>query len=297
MPCSKPRLGVRLPNGTIFPTDWNRWMPGFVRLPCGQCAFCRKVRALAWAVRITCEASLFDDNAFLTLTYAVDPGGLNISHMQKFLKRFRRAIEPRKIRFFAVGEYGGEHHRAHWHCIIFGWYPCIEDRYPVRSGLVGSHTVNHAWAEFDSIFGYNSVGDVSPKSAAYVAQYALKKITGKHAEDSYTDGDTGEICHPEVALMSRGGRTGHGIGYKWFDSHCDNVFPSDSVYFNRGLTKPPRYYMEILKMVNPELAAEVSAARVLEFDPLEYDRLLVNDLADTVLKSKMASTNSRHREI
>ena len=40
-----------------------------VPLPCGQCLNCKLNKAKEWAVRCVLEASLYDENFFVTLTY------------------------------------------------------------------------------------------------------------------------------------------------------------------------------------------------------------------------------------
>ena len=43
-----------------------------ILLPCGQCVGCRLERSRQWAMRCLHEASLYEDNCFLTLTFAPD---------------------------------------------------------------------------------------------------------------------------------------------------------------------------------------------------------------------------------
>lgn len=295
MPCTSPILGWRGKGGKVFFKPKEALSPGMVRVPCGQCMHCRKVRALGWAVRIMCEAALHQENSFITLTYRdpMPPGGLCDRDFQLFMKRFRKALEPTKIRFFAVGEYGDQHHRKHWHACIFGWYPCPHDQYEVSHGHVKSHTLDAAWG-----LGLCDVGFVEPKSAAYVGQYAMKKMTGSFADEWYLDEETGEICQREHSLQSRGGRNGHGIGYDWFVKHRDNMYPSDSIYFNGSTTIPPSYYMQLLKAVDPSMAEEVANARVKKFDEAEYDRLVLDGVQEKYNRSKAEVLGgTRHREI
>ena len=40
-----------------------------MEVPCGTCIGCRLERSRQWAVRITHEAQLYEDNCFVTLTY------------------------------------------------------------------------------------------------------------------------------------------------------------------------------------------------------------------------------------
>lgn len=65
-----------------------------VEVSCGQCIGCRLELSRMWAVRCVHEASLYDENCFITLTYRPEDlpldGSLNKVHFQKFMKRLRR---------------------------------------------------------------------------------------------------------------------------------------------------------------------------------------------------------------
>lgn len=103
------------------------------------------------------------------------------------------------IKHFTVGEYGEENHRPHYHSIIFGWYPSGEDAIRVNGKIVSSGLLERTWDR-----GFVHVGEVTPESAAYVAGYALKKITGKQAAEHYLNPETGEFRIPEFLRISRG---------------------------------------------------------------------------------------------
>ena len=132
------------------------------------------------------EADKHDFNSFVTLTYSDTPEysyngvGLIPEHLRDFWKRFRFHLYPQKISYFAVGEYGSQNQRPHYHACIFGWYPIGTDSIPVRPGLVTSARLQKAWGH-----GFVSVGELTPESAAYVSGYCLKKVTGKNAQEFY----------------------------------------------------------------------------------------------------------------
>ena len=44
-----------------------------IQVPCGSCAECLKANSRSWAFRILQEASHYDDNYFITLTYDDEP--------------------------------------------------------------------------------------------------------------------------------------------------------------------------------------------------------------------------------
>lgn len=77
-----------------------------LKLPCNTCIGCRLERARQWAMRCVDEASLYEDNSFITLTFDDEhlPSNrsLDVSIFQRFMKRFRKEVAPLRIRFFML---------------------------------------------------------------------------------------------------------------------------------------------------------------------------------------------------
>lgn len=216
-----------------------------VEIPCGQCIGCRLEKSRQWAIRCVHEASGYEDNSFITLTYAPEnlpsDHSLDKTHFQKFMKRLRKYADRPKdngIRYYACGEYGELRSRPHYHAILFNWD--FEDKYlwSKKNGhlLYRSETLEKLWP-----YGFASIGEVTFESAAYVARYVMKKITGENAEAEYRtfDKETGEIhqLEPEFALMSRR----PGIGKKWFDKYYRDT-NKDFITVNKQKVKIPKYY-------------------------------------------------------
>ncbi len=78
---------------------------GSIELPCGRCVGCRMRRASDWSLRVMHEASLYEDNCFLTLTYGegkLPPhGSLCHEDFQKFIKRLSYHVKS-PVRFLHV---------------------------------------------------------------------------------------------------------------------------------------------------------------------------------------------------
>ena len=82
-----------------------------LEIPCGQCIGCRLDKSRQWAIRCVHEASLYEENSFITLTYAPEnlpkDRSINKETFKKFMKRYRKEIDKndpgRKIRFMASG--------------------------------------------------------------------------------------------------------------------------------------------------------------------------------------------------
>lgn len=152
---------------------------------CGQCMPCRINRRRLWAHRIMLEANEYSDNSFVTLTYSDEylpgcdehPGGVLLpKHLQDFFKRFRSSIAPRKVRYYAVGEYGDRSGRAHYHVALFGWPSCLrgQTQYSRRSDrccAVCDHLRN-TWQ-----WGNTYSGQLNAEAAQYIAGYVTKKWT------------------------------------------------------------------------------------------------------------------------
>jgi len=153
--------------------------------------------------RIILEMAQYQDNAFLTLTYAEEHlpkgGTLEPRHLQLFFKKLRKIVEPTRIRFFAVGEYGTRTKRPHYHCALFN-YPSCAKPYEPKSGHCNCAPcagVLESWRADDGaarkkgpIRGNITLGKLEPASAAYVAKYATKSMAkGDH-----------DVAHPAGCL-------------------------------------------------------------------------------------------------
>lgn len=158
------------------------------------------------------------------------------------MRRLRR-VRP-GVRFFAAGEYGEELGRPHFHALLFGcFFKDREFHKELDSGfrLYTSAELEQLWPQ-----GFSSVGDVTFESAAYVARYVVKKVTGPMAEAHYefVDIGSGEVSQrvPEFARMS----LKPGIGARWYEKFGNEVYPEDFVVINGVRCAPPKYYDKLL---------------------------------------------------
>ena len=167
-----------------------------ITLPCGRCVGCRLKRSKEWAIRCIHESKLHSDNAFITLTYddkklpyrpiGVPPADKSLYYpdFQKFMKRLRKAYSGRIIRFYMAGEYGEQFGRPHFHACLFG--VDFSDKIPFKKTPSGSVIYTSKILEKLWPYGFSSVGNVDFQSAAYVARYIMKKITGAAADSHYS---------------------------------------------------------------------------------------------------------------
>lgn len=135
-----------------------------VPVPCGRCPLCLKRMASAWSFRLMQECKVSISAHWLTLTYDTDHLSfthnryktLNQRHVQLFMKRLRKAHgkEHPKLKYFYVGEYGGQRFRPHYHMTLFN----------ARLELI-----QPAW-QYGSVF----FGKVSGASVGYTLKYMMK---------------------------------------------------------------------------------------------------------------------------
>lgn len=265
------------------------WRP--IKLPCGRCDGCRIARSKDWAVRAMNEASLFEHNCFITLTYneaSVDRrGSLIKSDFQNFMKRLRKnyaGIEEvnysgkttSPIRFLHCGEYGDLMDRPHHHACLFNFdFP---DRYHWRKN--GEHMYDRSdileelWSKEVTVtesqqydvqclftrkdklyakLGHCEIGDLTYGSAAYVAAYVTKKVTGIYAPEHYARYDEQDeewyYLEPEYITMSRR----PGIGKWWYEKYGKtDLFPKDFLTVNGVKHKVPKYYDSLKIKEDPE---------------------------------------------
>lgn len=213
------------------------------------------------------EAQLHERNAFITLTYDDDHAPLDFSlrhrDWQLFAKRLRKRMGP--FRFYMCGEYGEQFTRPHYHACLFGID--FDDKEPIRKLTQVTNATLYSSPTLDSLWkhGYASLGAVTFESAAYVARYVMKKITGDRASSHYTYIDQhGEIHQrqPEYNQMSRR----PGIGKEWIDRFRTDVYPSDQVITRGHPSRPPRYYDQQQEKTNAQMMEQIKKKRMEGLD-------------------------------
>lgn len=291
MPCYKPVLALvkRCPNGGKAKVTFPKSLPSGdtskygqpTPLPCGQCVGCRLERSRQWAIRLMKELRLHERSSFLTLTY--DDANLNytkwgkptlvLDDIQLFLKRLRKELYPHRIRYFQCGEYGDENMRPHHHMILFGEDFC-KDRERIEDTRTGfaqytSPTLTRLWGK-----GRCTISEVSFESAAYVARYCLKKISGPGSSFILRG------AKPEFVTMSRN----PGIASAYFEEFVDEIYSHDEVIPSPGRppSLPPKYFDRLLERGDPALYAEIKKNRTEGLDFWTDE-----DSTDTRLKTRM----------
>lgn len=234
----------------------------------GRCMGCRLERARVWGVRCTHEASLYDENLFLTMTYDDDhlPYGNTLvrKHVTDFFKRLRRRYPSQKIRHLYCGEYGGETERAHYHAIVFNLWPSDAEFFFRKEGndYYRSDKIDQIWG-----LGHCNFGEVTFKSASYVAGYCKAKIQGPMAKEYYQwiDESTGEIIDRLPPFQGQSLKPG--IGQPWIEKFMTDVYPRDQIIIDGNPCRPPRYYDQLCEKLRPDLWRKTKRKRWKEYDP------------------------------
>lgn len=276
MQCHNPRNVSFRDDGKTFAYTERDRDPQFAwfKRPCGKCLACRLQQSRDKAARCVLESAQHDRTCFVTLTYDDDhleSPKLDPTHFQKFIKDLRtdlftglldrvfpnlgqkqqralwRALskERRKelyatirISVFAVGEYGTKNKRPHFHALLFNWRP--SDGVPKYKNDMGdqiyeSEDLTRRWGR-----GMCDFGEVTFKSAAYVARYAAKSFT--HGADFNKD----------FKPWSRSS-SANAIGKSWIEKHWPEVFTLGHVVLPDGtIIGIPRYFEDWFKKTHPE---------------------------------------------
>lgn len=286
MPCFHPLPAWRTDDGQITLSKAMKRDDHSLYLPCGKCLGCNKAHARAWALRCHLELQQHAHAAFTTLTYdqAHLPPTLHKRDLQLYLKRLRYSTD-RAIRFFASGEYGEECGRPHYHALLFG-----------LSNRDHAGEIEKAWTSpaTGRLQGLVRTYDVTPAAIAYVAGYTAKKWTDRfyaaaanadRTKQIFTDGTGFYRWQPPFLQMSRGGRTGVGIGGITRDKYASSW--RDFVHENGSKMHVPRYLHEAWKAVatseqQEQLEQEKYELSLKHRKPTETELLAAEEQAATL---------------
>ncbi len=167
----------------------------YIQVPCKKCTVCLKRRAMQWLFRLQQEHKVCKTAAFMTYTYNQDtlpysPNGLptlNQKHHTDYMKRLRKRVtrltpNAQKLRYYCVGEYGGETERPHYHAILFNLPQSYIDK---------PHIIADIWTH-----GIISCDQVTDASIAYVTGYVNK-------QKFFTTNDPQDDRTKEFSVMSK----------------------------------------------------------------------------------------------
>lgn len=222
-------------------------------VPCGKCAFCIKKSIDSWCLRLYHEMEVSSSAFFVGLSYNDEhlPPGEELCKrdLQLFIKRLRK-VNP-GIRYFAVGEYGTEKGRPHYHAVIFN--------------LVDLSLVTDSWSDQ---FGHPLGFVVGSRATMGRIRYMVEYMALPQAENGK---------QKAFRVMSRNPGIGFSYVSKWKGFHKAR---SDSVVYTFDTPNAmPRYYKDKIYNVHQRAlvvakAMEYSASNPKTVCPVEHDKLL-----------------------
>lgn len=261
--CTRPLTAFHNPEGgrPIFGQEGVRLGLQKMELPCGRCPECCKDYYSQWATRGSRELSRWDSSVFCTLTYNDEnlppDNSLRKEDVQKFIKRVKKffgSCKENPIRQTYCGEYGETNGRPHYHVILYNClFPDRKPHYVTDQGhqVFTSEILSRLWGK-----GFAEFGIATPGSIAYLYKYILKKKSRREKKEPLIverDGITYEVAH-EFIESSRN----PGIG-----AHLRGSSSLRKGYLSVGGVKQklPKYYLEWLRVNEPEVFDEISNLR------------------------------------
>lgn len=244
------------------PTPMYRKINGYtVPVPCGRCLRCRIDNRNMWTWRIVAELK-HCDGVFVTLTIDDENlRGLSVykKSLQDYHKRLRKALKGRRIKYFAVSEYGELGFRPHYHEILMN----VSLGAPLSREISPDYVaIRRSWP-----FGFIKVEPASRSNIRYVLKY-LDKM-----QDSRSFALEHPGLNPPFRLIS------NGIGADWIRSEGFSLLNEQDCFYYDGKFRPlPRYYKEKLGLVDRyrEDYSDVSVMSRLSSSPKRLEKVLSN---------------------
>ena len=171
----------------------------YVEVPCGNCEICKANQARKKAERAMAEANTWEKNEVINLTYNEENLPLNTrkdgtkvatlrykdvqDFKKRLLKTWKEKYGAKGIRFLCACEYGEKYQRPHYHLIMFNFE--VKDK--IFYGYTKKGSKEWGSKEIEKIWGKGNItiGEVSPETIQYVANYCLKKFKGKETQRYY----------------------------------------------------------------------------------------------------------------
>lgn len=204
------------------------------------------------------EAKSHDENCVITLTYAPEHlpknGSIVPEHAVNFMKRLREHADRKEnrqgIKTYGCAEYGEQFGRPHYHIILFNYTFRDAKPYGGKPGYYTSDILNQVWG-----FGGTQVMDLTFDSAAYVARYIMKKLTGARA------GEYGEKLPEQTICVSQ-----KGIGKDWYKENKHKIYAIDLMHVNGQKIKPITYYDKRYEIEHTENYKKIKEKRKQEIE-------------------------------
>lgn len=144
--------------------------------------------------------------------------------------RYLRKVVGTGVRYFLVSEYGGDHHRPHYHCVLFNTR---------RDVLELREIVDKCWRR-----GRTQVEYISQGRIHYITKYALKD------SEQFGSADRSSPLYP-FRRFSTGGTHQKGLGYNYISARSSEFHINDNEHFRLYVNingdrrlRMPRYFKD-----------------------------------------------------
>ena len=243
---------------------------GLVPVPCGKCYECLKQWSNDWRFRLKYELDNSLCSFFLTLTYNDDNLPIGFNHdvceyqsylvkkdLQNYFKRLRKNCKELVFRYFAIGEYGGNYNRCHYHVVFFF------KSFPFRSK---NHLYNFLNANWNKGFIYLKA--TVKKHINYVSAYFNKVDKSSHLVEPF------KLMSKSLGLCFLTAKR-----IKYFFESFKTAMPNP---FGAGYVSLPRYYRKKLDEMTADIVPDNYGfvwSQIAKWKPREYKGLnkLFND--------------------
>lgn len=235
---------------------------GWLEVPCGRCAACKKERKKEWGLRMLLEAETYRvkgvDSCFVTLTYdnlnvplVAGKKGVHLNLDKKdftdFMKRFRERLayafgDRVDFSYYMSAEYGEDTFRPHFHIIFMG------------IPLSCKSLIEESWQK-----GHVEADILTLGTCNYVAGYVQKKLYGDVAEEEY------DLREYPFSSMSKG------IGLAYFQQHGKQIFEDGYISVNGHKMRIPRYFWKQVEAGKID-GLTVTSVKAASSDRISYVR-------------------------
>jgi hypothetical protein len=267
-------------------------------VPCGKCINCIQRKRGDWSFRLLQEQKNSLLSTFLTLTYnektIPDNHQLEKKALQRYFKRVRS--ENKKLKYYAVGEYGTDNGRPHYHAIVFNIpNQLLVDKWQNPVFRVNTNTGEITESGKQPI-GFVTTDQVTEASIHYVTGYILSKDEKdeKTGKSITTKSKLGDTLRP-FAIMSKGlGKIYLKHNEKLHKSQFKNdttkeggikqilpryyrnvMFPKDEIGIKLGLVPDHALTLNTLKNYLLDKYGEIDFKQ--EFEKRKYNKLMVKN--------------------
>lgn len=191
-------------------------------VPCGKCIACLQKKRADWTFRIKAALQQATSATFLTLTlqdeFLIKNNGkptLKKEQLQNYFKRVRH--ETPDLKYYAIGEYGEENLRPHYHGIVWN---------------SNNNVLHSKWGNDRQTFGRITTTPVTPARIHYVTGYIMKKYGDMDEKTGISINTYPKELLKPFAIMSKG------IGKNYAQSngfyHLDNGTFKTNAFDQKG---------------------------------------------------------------